>query len=149
MTQALSFWSLPVLKCSVVPYWIECTHWGSQNSNRIGRMLLDKSKCLLFKIRSPWTHSILLMKERWMPKQIAIIDLRGFVCADSTNFFGVSLLNCSFHTESRVTHALVRWVRIFMASLSLYDGILYIQRTIVKNLTKTMEILIDLFFIWK
>ena len=149
MTQALSFWSLPVLKCSVVPYWIECTHWGTQNSNRIGRMLLDKSKCLLCKIRSPWTHSILLMKERWMPKQIAIIDLRGFVCADSTNFFGVSLLNCSFHTESRVTHALVRCVRIFMASLSLYDGILYIQRTIVKNLTKTMEILIDLFFIWK
>ena len=53
-----------------------------------------------------------------MPKQIAIIDLRGFVCADSTNFFGVSLLNCSFQTELRVTHALVRCVRIFMASLS-------------------------------
>ena len=58
-------------------------------------------------------------------------------------------INCSFHTESRVTHALVRWVRIFMASLSLYDGILYIQRTIVKNLTKTMETIIDFFFAWK
>ena len=124
-TQALSFWSLPVLKCRVVPYCIECTHWGSQNSNRIGRMLLDKSvdsKCLLCKTRSPWTHSILLMKERWMPKKTAIIDLRGFVCADSTNFFGVSLLNCSFRTESRVTHALVRCVRNFMASLSLMES---------------------------
>ena len=88
-----------------------------------------------------------------MPKRIAIIDLRGFVCADSTNFFGVSLLNCSFRGEPRVTYALVRCVRIFMASLSLSlslsDGILYIQRTIVKNLTKTMEIIIDFFFIWK
>ena len=54
-----------------------------------------------------------------MPKRIAIIDLRGFVCADSTNFFGVSLLNCSFRGELRVTYALVRCVRIFMASLSL------------------------------
>ena len=109
------------VKCSVVPYCIECTYWRSQNSNRIGRMLLDKSvdsKSLLCKTRTPWTHSILLIvKERWMPKQIAIIDLRGFVCEDSTNFFGVSLLNCSFPSESRVTHALVRCVRIFMASL--------------------------------
>ena len=31
------------VKCSVVPYCIECTYWRSQNSNRIGRMLLDKS----------------------------------------------------------------------------------------------------------
>ena len=82
-------------------------------------MLLDKrvdSKSLLCKTRSPWTHSILLIvEERWMPKQIAIIDLRGLLCADSTNFFGVSLLNCSFRSESRVTHALC--FRIFMASL--------------------------------
>ena len=108
-------------KCSVVPYCIKCTYWRSQNSNRIGRMLLDKSvdsKSLLCKTRTPWTHSILLIvKERWMPKQIAIIDLRGFVWADSTNFFGVSLLNCSFRSESRVTQALVCCVRIFMASL--------------------------------
>ena len=52
-----------------------------------------------------------------MPKQIAIIDLRGFVWADSTNFFGVSLLNYNFRSESRVTQALVCRVRIFMASL--------------------------------
>ena len=124
----MSFWSLPVVKCSVVPYCIECTHWGSQKSNRIGRMLLDKSvdsKYLLCKTRSPWTRSILLMKERWMPKQIAIIYLRGFVCADSTNFFGASLLNCSFRTESRVTHALVRCVLILMASLSLWWNLLH------------------------
>jgi len=30
------------VKCSVVPYCIECTYWRSQNSNSIGRMLLDK-----------------------------------------------------------------------------------------------------------
>ena len=81
-----------------------------------------------------------------MPKQIAIIDLRGFVCADSTIFFGLSLLNCSF-TVNRFTHALVRKVLVLLWPLS--DGILYIQRTIVKNLTKTMEIIIDFFFIWK
>jgi len=58
-----------------------------------------------------------------MPQQTAIIDLRGFVCADSTNFFGVSLLtDCSFRSESRVTHALVRCVRIFIASLSLMES---------------------------
>ena len=84
-----------------------------------------------------------------MPKQIAIIDLRGFVCADSTNFFGVSLLNCSFRSESRVTHALVHALCSYFYGVSLSDGILYIQRTIVKNLTKTMEIIIDFFFIWK
>ena len=66
-----------------------------------------------------------------MPKQIAIIDLRGFVCADSTNRFTHALVRC----------ALTLW--------PLSDGILYIQRTIVKNLTKTMEIIIDFFFIWK
>ena len=80
------------VKCSVVPYCIECTYWRSQNSNRIGRMLLDKSvdsKSLLCKTRTPWTHSILLIvKERWMPKQIAIIDLRGFgVCVGRFNEF--------------------------------------------------------------
>ena len=109
------------VECSVVPYCVECTYWRSQNSNRIGLMLLDKSvdsKCLLRKTGSPWTHSILLIvKERWMPKQIVIIDLRGFVCADSANFFGLSLLNYSFRSESRATHALVRCVRIFMTSL--------------------------------
>ena len=31
----------------------------------------------------------------------------------------------------------------------LSDGILYVQRTMVKNLTKTMEIIIDFFFICK
>ena len=95
------------VKCSVVPYCIECTYWRSQNSNRIGRILLDKIKALIqnvycVKPRSPWTHSILLIvKERWMPKQIAIIDLRGFVRADSTNFCGVSLLNCSLPMPSK------------------------------------------------
>ena len=32
-------------------------------------------------------------------------------------FFGVNLLNCSFRSESRVTHALVRCARIVVASL--------------------------------
>ena len=35
------------------------------------------------------------------------------------------------------------------ALCSYFYGILYIQRTIVKNLTKTMEIIIGFFFIWK
>ena len=36
---------------------------------------------------------------------------------------------------------------VFLFNLS--EGIWYIQGTIVKNLTKTMEIIIDFFFIWK
>ena len=83
-----------------------------------------------------------------MPKQIAIIDLRGFVWADSTNFFGVSLLNCSFRSESRVTHALVRCVRQYFYGISLMESCT-VQRTIVKNLSKTMELIIDFFLIWK
>ena len=31
----------------------------------------------------------------------------------------------------------------------MYGGILYIQRYMIKNLTKTMEMIIDFFFIWK
>ena len=31
----------------------------------------------------------------------------------------------------------------------MYGGILYIQRNMIKNLTNTMEIIIDFFFIWK
>ena len=81
-----------------------------------------------------------------MPKQIAIIDLRGFVCADSTNFFGVSLLT-AVSAVNRVSRT--RWCVVFVFLWHLSDGILYIQRTIVKNLTKTMEILTDFFFIWK
>ena len=84
-----------------------------------------------------------------MPKQIAIIDLRGFVCADSTNFFGVSLLNCSFRSGSRVTHASRTRRCVLLVLLHLSDGMLYIQRTTVKNLTKTMEKIIDFIFIWK
>ena len=42
-----------------------------------------------------------------------------------------------------------RWCVVLVFLWHLSDGILYIQRTIVKNLTKTMEIIIDFFFIWK
>ena len=42
-----------------------------------------------------------------------------------------------------------RWCVVLVPLWPLSDGILYIQRTIVKNLTKTMEIIIDFFFIWK
>ena len=31
----------------------------------------------------------------------------------------------------------------------MYGGILYIQRNMIKNLTKKMEMIIDFFFIWK
>ena len=68
-----------------------------------------------------------------MSKQIAVIDLRGLTAFRVLILWGeLAKLYC-----------------VFMASLSLSDGILYIQRSKVKNLTKTMEIIIDFFFIWK
>ena len=68
-----------------------------------------------------------------MPKQIAIIYLRVLTTLCVLILWGeLAKLYC-----------------VFMASLSLSDGILYIQRSKVKNLTKTMEIIIDFFFIWK
>ena len=62
-------------------------------------------------------------------------------------FFGLSLLKTAVSAVNRFTHALVRKVLVLLWPLS--DGILYIQRTIVKYLTKTMKIIIDFFFIWK
>ena len=60
--------------------------------------------------------------------------------------FRGSLLNCSFRSESLHARA-GAFILVLLWPLS--DGIFYIQRTIVKNLTKTMEIIIDFFFIWK
>ena len=61
----------------------------------------------------------------------------------------LSGLNCSFRTfRSELLHARAgAFILVLLWPLS--DGIFYIQRTIVKNLTKTMEIIIDFFFIWK
>ena len=85
------------------------------------------------------------MRDKRTPKDVCG---EAIVCADSTNFLGVSLLNSSFRSESRVTHALERCVRVVF-SWHFSDGILFIQRTIVENLTKTMEIIIDSFLICK
>ena len=60
--------------------------------------------------------------------------------------FGLSSLNCSFRSESLHARA-GAFILVLLWPLS--DGIFYIQRTIVKDLTKTMEIIIDFFFIWK
>ena len=74
-----------------------------------------------------------------MPKQIAIIDLRGLTALCVLILWGeLAKLYCVFMASLSLS-----------LSLSLSDGILYIQRTKVKNLTKTMEIIIDFFFIWK
>ena len=59
--------------------------------------------------------------------------------------FGLSLLNCSFRSES--LHARAGALYSYIYGLS--ERIFYIQRPIVKNLTKTMEIIIDFFFMWK
>ena len=75
-----------------------------------------------------------------MPKQIAIIDLPGFVCA-LTFWPELAKLRESLHARAGAFILVLLW--------PLSDGIFYIQRTIVKNLTKTMEIIIDFFFIWK
>ena len=97
--------SLPVFKCSVVPYCIECIEGR-------GTQIESDERCYI-KALIQNVYYVKPVNERWMPKQIAIIGLPGFVCADSTSFFGVSLLNCIFRSESRATHALVRCARIF------------------------------------
>ena len=83
-----------------------------------------------------------------MPKQIVIIDLRGFVCADSTNFLAWAFLIAQI-TKLQFPQWIARHARAGVLCSYFYGIPLYTQRTIVKNLTKTMEIIIDFFFKWK
>ena len=62
-------------------------------------------------------------------------------------FFGLSLLNCSFRSE--LLHARAGALCLHFCGLSLMESYTFNALYIVKNLTKTMEIIIDFFFIWK
>ena len=77
-------------------------------------------------------------------------DTAALNCAPILKLFGMSLLNRSFavnRKQLQFSQCARNSARCLYFLFNLSEGIWYIQGTIVKNLTKTMEIIIDFFFI--
>ena len=98
-------------------------YWRSRNSNTIGRMFLDKALIQNVYYVKPAVreHTAYYHRKGKMDAKANCNHWSPRLCVCRFNeFFGVSLLNCSFRSESRVTHASrTLWcvVFVFMASL--------------------------------